>query len=329
MTGTMRALVGGVAPDWEARDVEVPEPGSGQIRVRVRAAGVNRADLYMLAGAYSPNTQTSNIYTAGFELAGEVEAVGEGAGDFAVGDRVMGATLGAFAEFALLDHRHALKVPGSLSFTDAAALPVALGTEHDALVTLGGLTPGQSVLIVGATGSIGLLAIQLAKVLGAGLVIATTTSDEKAEALTDAGADLVINTRTQNLAERVGEATDGTGVDLVLDHVGGQLFAELLLGTKVLGTIVNIGRLAGPETTINLDLLSFRRLTVRGTTFSVRTPEERAEVTAALIPDVLPAVADGRIRPVIDRIVPLKDAVSAAERLRANETVGKIVLELP
>jgi len=329
MTGTMRGLVGGVAPDWEARELEIPTPGPGQIRVRVRAAGVNRADLYMLQGSYSPNTKTSNVYTAGFELAGEVDAVDDGIAGVAVGDRVCGATLGAFAQYALLDHRHAIKVPDSVSFTTAAALPVGLATEHDALVTLAGFKPGDSVLVVGATGSIGLTGVQLAKALGACQVIATTTSDEKASHLTEAGADVVVNTKTENLAEKVLKATAGAGVDITLDHVGGELFGELLAATRILGTIVNIGRLAGAETQINLDQLSFRRLRVIGTTFSVRTPEERADVCAALAPQVLPAVADGRIRPVIDQVIPFDEALTAAARLRANESVGKVVLELP
>jgi NADPH:quinone reductase-like Zn-dependent oxidoreductase len=133
----MRALVGGVAPDWQVREVEVPKPGRGQLLVRVRAAGLNRADLYMLEGGYSPNTKPGNLYTAGFELAGEVESVGSEVERFAVGDRVMGSTLGAFAPYALLDYRHAIAVPGSLGWSEAAALPVGLSTEHDALVIQG------------------------------------------------------------------------------------------------------------------------------------------------------------------------------------------------
>jgi NADPH:quinone reductase-like Zn-dependent oxidoreductase len=327
-TATMRALVGGVAPDWELRDIEVPTPAPGQILVRVRAAALNRADLYMLEGTYNPNTKTSSVYTAGLELAGEVESVGEGVESPAVGDRVMGSTLGAFATFAVLDHRHAIEVPEGLDWTEAAALPVGLSTAHDALVTQGGFTAGESVLIVGASSSMGLLAIQLAKALGAGLVLATTTTAEKVGQIKAAGADRVINTAAEPLAETVTGATGGAGVDIVLDHVGGQLFAELLAATRVGGLIINIGRLAGPTSTINLDQLAFRRLRVRGTTFSVRTPEERGEVCAALIPDVMPAVEDGRIKAVIDRVVPFDDAQLAAERMRSNQAAGKLVLTL-
>ena len=325
---TMRALQGGFGPEWAIRDVDVPAPGAGQILIRVHAAALNRADLYMLEGSYSPNTKTGNTYTAGLELAGEVAAVGPDVHSVAVGDRVSGAGLGAFAEYALLDHRHAIAVPDSLPWTDAAALPVGLATEHDALVTQAGFVAGQRVLVVGATSAIGLIAVQLAKAFGAELVVASTTSDSKTSALTDVGADVVVNTKTENLAEVVNAATIGAGVDVVLDHVGGQLFADALPATRLGGTIVNIGRLGGPAATIDLNQLSFRRLRLQGTTFSVRTPDELAEVCAALVPEVLPAVADGRIRPVVDRVFAFDDAVKAADYLRSNEAIGKIVLEM-
>lgn len=328
MLNTMRALVGGVGPDWQPRDLAVPTPGPGQILIRVRAAALNRADLYMLEGSYSPNSKTSNVYTAGLELAGEVAAVGAGVDGVAVGDRVSAAGLGAFAEYAVLDHRHAIAVPASLSWAEAAALPVGLATEHDALVTQAGFTAGQRVLIVGASSAIGLIAVQLAKAFGASLVVATTTSEAKKAALTEAGADAVVNTATENLPEAVNAATAGAGVDVVLDHVGGALFGQTFAATRIRGTIVNIGRLAGPEATIDLNQLAFRRLRVLGTTFSVRTPDELAAVCAALVPDVLPAVADGRIRPVVDRVFAFNEALKAAQYLRSNQAIGKVVLEM-
>jgi NADPH:quinone reductase-like Zn-dependent oxidoreductase len=329
VTDKMTALVGGVGPDWVFEKREVPTVGAGQILIRVRAASLNRADLYMLEGSYSPNSKTSNTYVAGLELAGEVAAVGTDVQGLAVGDRVSGAGLGAFAPYALLDHRHAIAAPDSLSWTDAAALPVGLATEHDSLVTQAGFTAGQRVLVVGATSSIGLIAVQLAKALGADTVVATTTSDSKKQALLGAGADVVINTRSEDLARAVNAATGGRGVDVVLDHVGGQLFAETLPATRTGGTIVNIGRLAGAQATINLDHLSFRRLRVLGTTFSVRTPDELANVCAALIPDVMNAVATGQIRPIVDRVFPFERAIAAAEYLRSNQATGKVVLTMP
>lgn len=324
----MRALVGGVGPDWEPREIAVPVAGAGQVLIRVQAAGINRADLYMLEGSYNPNSKTSAVFTAGLELAGEVAAVGDGVTSVRVGDRVCGAGLGAFAEYAVLDARHVIALPASLSWIDAAALPVGLATEHDALVTQGGFTTGASVLVIGGTTAIGLIAIQLAKALGASMVAATTTSADKTSVLTAAGADVVVNTRTGDLVDAVTTATGGAGVDVVLDHIGGQLFADAFAATSLKGTVVNIGRLGGAQSTIDLNTLSFRRLRVLGTTFSVRTADEMAAVCAALQPEVMAAVDDGRIHPVIDQVFGFDDARKAADRLRSNATTGKTVLTM-
>ncbi|MFJ9566950.1 zinc-binding dehydrogenase, partial [Streptomyces fuscichromogenes] len=276
----------------------------------------------------TPGARPSALSPAGRDCAGGVAAWGTAAPTASVGDRVMGVTLGAFAPYALVDHRHVIAVPDSLSWTDAAALPVALATEHDALAQ-GGFGLRESVLVVGATSSVGLIAVQLAKALGASRVIATTTSDGKAETLRAIGADVVVNTASENLAEAMAAANDGAGADLTLDHVGGRLFADTFLATRIGGTVVNVGRLAGAESTIDLDQLSFRRLRVIGTTFSVRTPDELADVCTGLMADVVPAVAEGRIRAVVDSVFAFDDAKAAADRMRSGEAVGKIVLELP
>lgn len=208
----------------------------------------------------------------------------------------------------------------NVSFVEAAALPVGLATEHDALVTLGGFKPGSSVLIVGGTSSVGLIGIQLAKALGAGKVIATTTSDSKRSALIEAGADLTVNTSLEDLVSVVRDATDGKGVDITLDHLGGELFAQLPSATRIGGTIVNIGRLAGAVAEFNLDEVSFRRLRVIGTTFSCRTADELAAVTAALAPQILPAVGAGLIKARIDRTYPIESFSDAAERMRGGSS---------
>jgi NADPH:quinone reductase len=328
MTATMIALVGGGGAEWERQEVDVPIPRAGQLLVRVRAAGLNRADLHMLRGTYNPGGRRRPTFTAGLELAGEVVVVGDEVDRFAVGDRVMGTTLGAFAPYALVDHRHVVPAPESLSWTDAAALPVGLTTEHDALVTQAEFEPGQTVLVTGGSSGVGLIGVQLAKALGASMLIATTTSPSKIDAVRGAGADHVIDTTSERLDDAVGRLTDAVGVDIALDHVGGDLFAELFAATRVLGTIVNIGRLGGSAATIDLDQLAFRRLHVIGTTFSIRTTEERGQVAAALIPEVLPSLQDGRIRPIVDSVFAFDDARLAAERLRSNEAIGKIVLEM-
>jgi NADPH:quinone reductase-like Zn-dependent oxidoreductase len=325
---TMQALFGGLGPEWEARESAVPQPAPGQVRVRVRAAALNRADLFMLEGSYNPNTKTSNIYPAGFEFAGVIDALGEGVDGLSVGERVMGVTLGAFAQYAAVDARHVIPVPARMSWTDAASLPIGLATEYDALAQAG-FAQGARVLVVGGATSVGLVGVQVAQALGAAQVIATTTSAAKTATLRAFGADVVIDTGTEKLAEAVLAATENAGADIVLDHVGGTLFAAALPATAIGGTVVSIGRLAATEAAIDLDALAFRRLRLLGTTFSIRTPDELAEVCGAVTDAVVPAVRDGRVRAVVDRVFAFEDAKSAAEYMRSNQAVGKIVLSVP
>ncbi|MEV0788690.1 zinc-binding dehydrogenase [Kribbella sp. NPDC050459] len=322
----MRALIGGLGPDWKLQDKELPAMQLGAVRVRIAAAALNRADLYMLEGTYSPASKTTDVYGAGMEFAGTVEISSPEAPHLPAGTRVMGVTLGAFADYTLCHPGTLLRIPDDVSFEEAAGLPVGLATEHDALVTQAGFTAGHSVLITGGTTGVGLLGIQLAKALGASLVIATTTSEGKRAVLKDAGADVTANTATEDLAKTVLEATAGRGVDITLDHVGGDLFALLPAATSVGGTIVSIGRLAGATAAVDLDKVAFRRQRLIGTTFSVRTADEIAAVCRALVPEVLGAVEDGRIEGRVDRVYAAEDFVAAADRLRANEALGKIVL---
>lgn len=323
----MRALIGGIGPDWVLKpDAPLPDLRLGAVRVRVGAAALNRADLYMLTGTYNPKLKPGDIYPAGMEFAGIVETSSPLAPSMPVGTRVMGVTMGAFADYALCDPRMLLPIPDGMTFEDAACLPVALATEHDALVTQAGFTAGQSVLIVGGTTSIGLVAIQLAKALGASTVIATTTSSAKRLALLEAGADVAVDTSSESLVDAVLAATEGKGVDVTLDHIGGAQFGSLPSATKPQGTIVNIGRLAGPATNLDLDQVSFRRQRLIGTTFSIRTPEELGQVCMALHATVMPAVAQGKFTPKIDSIYAVHDAQAAANRLRDNAAIGKILI---
>lgn len=328
MRHTTQALVGGLGPSWERRELPVPVPGRGEVVLRIRAAGLNRADLHRLAGTYNPSAVGGAEFVGGLEGAGEVVQVGAGVPAELVGKRVMSTIGGAFAQYAVADHRNLLEIPDSLSYIEAAALPVALTTEHDALVTQAGFTRGQSVLVLGATSSVGLVGTSMAKTLGASVVIATTTNDAKTDVLRRAGADLVVNTGTDELATAVLSATGDAGVDIVLDHLAGEPLAGCLPAVKHNGTIINIGRLAGATSAINVDTLSFRRITLRGTTFSIRTADERAAVSAAVREQVLPEVAAGTIAPVVDRVFRFEDAAQAADYMRTNQAAGKIVLEL-
>ena len=314
----MRALVAGRGPVWVLDEVETPTPAAGEVLVRNYASATNNADLPMLEAADSE-------FTAGFEYAGEIVAVGEDAGTWQVGDAVMGSVPASFAEYVVADHRFVLPRPEGLAPEVACALPTGLLTEHGAL-TVAQFRAGRSVLVTGATSGIGMIGVQTAKALGASCVIATTRSAAARERLTALGADVVVVTGEEDLAEVVLAATNGRGVDVVLDHVAGQTFADCLPATAVDGHVVNIGRLAGAASTIDLDALSYRHLTVHGVSFGFTRDAEMASTIAGLLPEVIPAVARGEIRPVIDSTLAASDTKDLAARLRSGDADGKIVL---
>ncbi|WP_407547829.1 zinc-binding dehydrogenase [Streptomyces sp. Pv4-95] len=328
MPATMTALFGGTGPEWTPRRTPVPEAGSGQVVVRTRAVALNNADASMLAAADRTSGGTGEEYQAGFEFAGEVTAVGDGVDGFAVGSRVMGTTPGSFAQYVLADHRHVLPVPDELGHEEACALPTGLLTEHGAL-TLAGFRAGQSVLITGATSGIGLLGVQIARALGASRIVATTRSAAKHDLLKRAGADTVVVTGEQELTGTVLDTTGGEGVDVALDHVGGRTFAACLPATRTDGAVVNIGRLDRTSSTIDLDALAYRHLRVRGVSFGFTRAAELGAVIATAGRELLPAVADGRVRPLIDTALSFDAADKAAERLRSHQAQGKIILIVP
>lgn len=327
----MKAMVivpGGTGGTLELRDVPEPTPQPGQLLIRIRAAGLNRADLYQRQGSYpTPTAASADTPTiAGLEAAGEVAALGDGVTAFRIGDRVMAMCFGGYAEYTTVDHRAAVRVPERLSWEEAASLPVAYMTEHDALITNARLQIGESVLINAASSGVGVAAIQLAKLFSAKPIIGTSGSSEKLQALAPLGLDLGINYRAENFADAVLKATNGNGVDIVLDHVGGAQLQDNLRCMALKGRLVSVGRLGGNVGELNMDFLALRRLQLIGVTFRTRTMEERAEIARRFTTEVLPALADGRLRPVIDRVFPLQDAPAAQEYLASNAQIGKIVL---
>ncbi|WP_067480041.1 quinone oxidoreductase family protein [Actinomadura hibisca] len=320
-TTEMTALLGGLGPHWQARQVPVPEPGHGQVLVRVHAVALNNADIPMLDGA-------DREYTAGFEFAGQIATVGSGVRGLRAGDRVMGTAPGSFAQYVAADHRHVLPVPDGLADAEAAALPTGLLTEHGALA-LGGFRPGRTVLITAGASAVGLIGVQIARTLRARRVLATTRTAARRNLLVAAGADRVLVTGGRDLATEVLDATDGCGADVVLDHVGGRTFADCLPATAVGGAVVNIGRLGGAASTIDLDALSYRHLRVRGVSFGFTRPAELGDALATAFTALGPAIADGRVRAVIDHVLPLDEADRAADRLRDHQAHGKVVLTMP
>ena len=329
----MKAMV--IVPDpqgkggtLEWRDVPEPKLQPGQLLIRVKATALNRADLYQRQGLYpTPAAATTNTLTiAGLEAAGEVADIGEGVTGFAIGDRVMSMCFGGYAEFTAVDHRVAVRAPERLSWQEAAAIPVSYMTEHDALITNARLQAGESVLVNAASSGVGVAAIQIAKLFGAKPVIGTGGVSEKLTALVPVGMDHGINYRTENFANAVLKLTNGNGVDVIIDHVGGSQFQDNLRCLALRGRLVSVGRLGGNVSEINLDFLALRRLRLIGVTFRTRTMEERAEVARRFAADLLPALADGRLRPVIGRVFPLPDALAAQTYMASNAQIGKIVL---
>ncbi len=308
----------------EIRDIPQPEPKASELLVKVRAAGLNRADLAAARGKGGHGPVGATI---GLDWAGEVvDAGGEVKGGFKPGDRVMCAGSGGYAEYAVCDWGRAVRIPDALTFEEAATLPVALGTMHDALVTNGRLRAGESVLIQGASSGVGLMGLQIAKLLGAHPVIGTSTNGARRSRLAEFGADLAIDTGDANWPDEVLRATNGRGVNLIIDQVSGQVANGNLKAAAVLGRIVNVGRLGGGKAEFDFDLHAMRRITYIGVTHRTRSVDELREETRAMWSDLADAVAARRLHLPIDRTFPLDQAAAAHARMRNNEHFGKIVL---
>jgi NADPH2:quinone reductase len=308
----------------EVRDIPQPEPKPFQLLVKVRAAGLNRADLAAARGAGGHGTVGAGV---GLDWAGEVvEAGAETKGGFNPGDRVMCAGSGGYAEYAVCDWGRVVPMPQDMTFEDAATLPVALGTMHDALVTNGRLKAGDSVLIQGASSGVGLMALQIAKLLGAKLVIGTSTNPDRRARLKEFGADLAVDTTDPNWPDLVLKATDGAGVNLIIDQVSGALMNANMRATAILGRIVNVGRLGGGKAEFDFDLHANRRIAYIGVTHRTRSVDELREETRAMWADLNGAVRSKKLSLPIDKIFALRDAKAAQEYMRANRHFGKILL---
>jgi NADPH2:quinone reductase len=311
---------------WQ--DTAQPEPGPGELLMRVKATALNRADLYQLKGTYDPTQRPADGIIAGLEAVGEVAALGKGAAGFKIGDRIMSICSGGFAEFAAVDHRLAMPVPARLTWEEAATIPIACMTEHNALITNARLQPGEAVVVNAASSGVGVAAIQIAKLFGAQPVIGTASTPAKLAALTALGMDVGINYRTENFADVVLAATDGVGADVIIDHVGGAWLPQNLHCMAVKGRLVSVGRLGQTSGELDLELMARKRLLLIGVTFRTRTLDEKIAIVRRVVADLLPVLADGRLRPVIDRIFPLEEAPAAQAYMESNMQIGKIVLKL-
>jgi NADPH2:quinone reductase len=321
----MKAVVVGTS-GVEVREVPKPTPGPTQVLVRVRASGLNRADLIMASGrAHGAHGGAGAIL--GLEFAGEVVDVGSQVSGIKAGDRVMCSGNAGYAEYAVTDYGRVSKIPANnMTFTQAATLPVALQTMHNAVVTAGRLRKGESILIQGASSGVGLMGMQIAKHMGASLVLGSSTNAKRRARLQEFGADVAIDTTDAAWPDAVIKATDGKGVDVIVDQISAPVANGNLKAAKVLGRVVNVGRLGGFTGEFDFDLHAAKRIDYIGVTFRTRSVEEVREINRLMRVDLWDAVESGKLALPIDKTYPLEEAADALAHMKANEHFGKIVL---
>jgi NADPH2:quinone reductase len=312
----------------EVRDLPKPEPAPNQVLIRVRASSLNRADVGVAAG--HQHGRVGGIGSRiGLECSGEVEAVGRDVKDFKSGDRVMGSAPGSYAEYVVADPGRIARIPANnMTYEQAACLPVALQTLHNAIVTAGRFKRGETLLIQGASSGVGLMGLQIGKFMGASLVMGTSTNPSRRARLKEFGCDLAIDTTDPKWPEAVKKATADKGVDLIVDMVSGGVANGNLEAAAILGRIVNVGRLGGQKGEFNYDLHALKRIDYIGVTNRTRTPEELNEVTHRMRADLWPAVEAGKLSLPIDKTFPLEKVAEALAMMKANQHFGKIVLTM-
>ncbi|WP_316149044.1 zinc-binding dehydrogenase [Cupriavidus sp. BIC8F] len=317
----VRVVPGPEGGKVEVQDIPVPVAAAGQVLVRVRAAGLNRGEINQ-----AKELRSGNTITTGVEFAGEIAEVGEGVSGWRKGDRVMGHGRGCQAEYVVADPLALIPVPDGLSWIDAAAFPNVFITAHDALVTNGRLVAGESVLVNGASGGVAMAAIQIASLMGARPVIASSRSAAKLDKISQFGVDVGIDASQDDQVEVVLQATGNKGVDIIIDTVGGPVFEANMKSLAVKGRLVNIARLGSATAQIDLAQLWLKRLQLIGVTFRTRTEQERLECIQACARDMLPFLRAGRVRLPIDRTFAMTDIDAAHAYMKQDQHVGKIVL---
>ena len=304
----------------------LPRPGPHEVLIAVSHAGVNRPDVIQRRGFYPPPPGASPI--PGLEVAGTVAAVGEAVDGLSVGDPVCALVSGGgYAQFCLANAGHCLPVPHGLSMAEAAALPETLFTVWHNVFQRGWAKPGEALLVHGGTSGIGTMAILLGKAFGL-TVLVTCGSDAKCAAAKEIGADVAINYRDADFVEAVKAATDGAGVEIVLDMVSGDYVPRNMECLKEDGRHVTIAVLGGVQATLDMTVVMRKRLALTGSTLRPRSDEFKTLLADEIARHAWPLVADGTVRPVMDRTFPLADAAAAHARMEAGEHIGKIVLEV-
>ncbi len=316
----------------ELRDVPIPEPGHGEVRIRVRATAVNRADLLQRQGAY-PAPPGSPKDIPGLEFAGEIDSLGENVealdgADLKRGERVCGlAGGGTYAEYVIVHARTLARLPENISFTGGAALPEAFTTAYDAMVSQAGLASGETVLVHAVGSGVGTAATQIAKAVGA-RVIGTARTASKLDRARELGMDEGIVARNGKFSDAVLAKTSGLGAHVVIELVGGDYVQEDLACTANKGKIILVGMMGGHATELNLAMLLRKRITLTGTQLRARPLEEKIAAGRAFARHVMPLISSGKIRAIVDRVLPLEKAGEAHEVTAQNATFGKVVLSV-
>ncbi|MBP0629696.1 MULTISPECIES: zinc-binding dehydrogenase [unclassified Cupriavidus] len=317
----VRVLPGAEGGQLAVQEIPTPRPGPGEVLVRVRASGINYGEL-----KYMREHRTGAPMTAGVEFAGEVASVGEQVSGWREGDRVMGHGRGCHAQYVVAAPLALMPVPPGVSWADAAAFPNVFITAHDALVSNGELKAGETVFINGASGGVGMAAVMTAAALGA-RVIASSRSASKLERLAGYGVDVGVNASCESQVEAIMAATDGRGVDVIIDTIGGTVFEDHIKSLAVKGRLVNLARLGGASTAqVDLNLLWHNRLKLIGATFRTRTEAERLECVQACARDLMPFFREGKLRLPIDRTFPMDAIGEAYACIERGQHMGKIVL---
>ena len=311
--------------ELEMREVPVPQPARGEMRVRVKATSVNRGDMLARISRHSAD----EARPAGVDAAGEIHAVGEGITEFKPGERVMFRARGCFAEYVIVDPALAARVPERLSWEEAAAIPVAFITAYEALVQFGGLQAGEWVLTTGASSGVGVAALQTAQYLGA-KVIGISSSAAKLARLQALGLDVAIRARGPGFASEVLRTTGGCGVHLAVNLVGGSAFPDCQRALADHGRLVIVGYVDGQmKTELDLEALHGKRLHVMGISNAPLTPAQRAGAMRGFMELLYPAFVNGKIKPVIDRVFDF-DALPEAKRyVESDQLLGKVIIRLP
>lgn len=305
-------------------ETRTPEPQPGEVLIKVAAAGINRADLIQAMGGYPPPPGAPT--TLGLEVSGEIAALGVGVRTLKVGDKVCALLAGGgYAEFCVVSEKCVLPIPKSVGLIDAAALPEVHYTVWTNLIDSARLKPGESVLIHGGSSGIGTAAIQLCAARGHP-VFATAGSKEKCAACERLGARRAINYREEDFVEAIKKETEGRGVDVILDMVGGEYIQRNFSAAAVWGRIVNIAFQSGMSANVNFAGMLMKRLTFTATTLRARSNDEKGAIRDALAREVWPLIEEGRIKPIVDKIFPLGDAQAAHKRMSSGEHIGKILL---